>query len=203
SALRIYLALTCFDILGQSDDWKDYGNWLSSKKKADERNNIIDKHHKKELNDILISVNKEYNKIYGVRRSFLKFIYEVISDDDRAKLFDSIKGAKTFTFDIIKEDGSIKVGTNAKRIELTQKQKEDFLFNIRNSFTHKGVSIGDIAGGIFETEKPTKFPGTENPVWTYNAIHYQKIKGDTIMFSVRKWPFVLIEIIENTISKLN
>src|SRR5690606_8549472 len=54
SALRIYLALTCFDILGQSDDWKDYGNWLSSKKKADERNNIIDKHHKKELNDILI-----------------------------------------------------------------------------------------------------------------------------------------------------
>ncbi|WNH10852.1 hypothetical protein [Thalassobellus suaedae] len=185
SALRFYLLITCFDILGQSNDWQDYGSWLQSKNKANERNKVISKHQKRESNDFLISVNKDYNEIYGVKKSFLKFIREVITDKNRTKLFDSIKGTKKLTDDIYNDDGTVTVST-ARRIELTQNQKEDFLFKIRNSFTHKGVSIGDKAGGIFDNEKPLKF-GIEEPVWMFHSIHYQKIKGDTIIFSIRRW----------------
>lgn len=204
SALRIYLALTCFDILGQSDDWIDFNGWLRSKSKTDERNKIFEKHKLKNLQQILISVNNDYNKQYGVKTSFFRFIRESLTTENQQKLFKSIAGQKRLTDEIVKDDGT-KIAATGTSIELTQKQKEEFLLNIRNSFTHKGISIGDAAGGVFEYEQPILFPISENkwePRWIHMAIHHQKVNNSLITFKVQRWPFVLLEIIKDTVIRL-
>ena len=153
SALRIYLTLTCFDILGQPDDWRDFNSWLKSNRHSKERIEIFTKHDKKDLLDSIISIHEEYLSIYGVKRSFFKFMREIISNQDREKLFNSIKGQKSITKTKYNPDGTTTLGIGIQ-IELTDNQKEKFLFDIRNSFTHNGISIGDATGGIFKTEEP-------------------------------------------------
>jgi len=38
--LVVYLLLTCFDRLGQPSDWMDFGSWLQSNKKKEEREQV-------------------------------------------------------------------------------------------------------------------------------------------------------------------
>lgn len=190
SALRFYLILTCFDILGQTDEWSDYDTWLVSNAKKNERENIFNKHREKDLNKLLISINKDYKEIYGVKKSFVNFIRKIISDKNRGLLYASISGIKLLT------------ESSGGRIDLTDKQKEDFLFKIRNSFTHKGISIGDKAGGIFDLEKPLPHNDKNIPKWFYQEIHRCKLNGDHVAISVRKWPLLLIEIVEGTVKEL-
>ena len=197
SALRIYLCLTCFDILGQPDNWTNFNSWLESKSRTDERNEILKKHSKKNHQDFLISVHKDYNNIYGVRKSFFQFIKKSLSAENKVKLFRSIAGQKQLKGSVINSNGSMTPGTGIN-IELTQKQKEYFLFNIRNSFTHKGISMGNSFGGFFDEDQPLDI-GDEKPVWLFQTIHRQKINGNLILFSVCRWPLVLIEIIKDTI----
>lgn len=197
-ALRVYLALTCFDILGQPNDWIDFNSWLRSKKLSKERNAIITKNYSENYSEFILAVNNDYNKIYGVKNSFYKFIREILSEDNRQKLLDSIRTSKQITPRIIKPTGTT-IGT-VREIKLPVEIKEKFLFEIRNSFTHKGISIGNPAGGIFDVEKPIFWPNDSTPKWGFSGIHKKTINGDIISFSVKKWPFVLIEIIEDTIN---
>ncbi|MDO6759610.1 hypothetical protein Q4566_05300 [Tamlana sp. 2_MG-2023] len=198
AALRVYLALTCFDILGQPNDWMDFNSWLRSKKRKKEREEIIDKSLTYNYSEFILSVNNEYNKIYGVKSSFYKFIQEVLSQENKQKLFDSIKTSIQLTPRIVKPTGTTLA--TGREIKLPIERKEKFLFNIRNSFTHKGVSIADPAGGIFDNEKPSLWPPDWKPKWGFSGIHKETINGDLITFSVRRWPFILIEIIEDTIN---
>ena len=198
SALRIYLALTCFDILGQPNDWIDYKSWLISKKTKEERDVILNQVPKTE--NYLIEVYNQYNRIYGVKSSFYKFIRDIISQKDRQKLFESIRTSKQITPQILNKK-STTVATG-RRIEVKTETKEKFLFEIRNSFTHKGISIGNAGGGIFEDDKPFFIPGDDYPTWGFTGIHKKKMNGDLITFSVQRWPFVLTEIIENSLEKI-
>jgi len=200
SALRIYLALTCFDILGQPDDWRDFSSWLKSKSHLSERSKILAKYNKENLQNAIVSIYDDYQNVYGVKRSFFKFIREIISQNDREKLFNSIKGQKRITEPKYNPDGTTTLGTGIQFI-LNEDQKERFLFDIRNSFTHKGFSIGDAASGIFKNEEPILLPDREEPIWLFHGIHSQQIGKDYITFQVQRWPFVLLEIIENTIEK--
>lgn len=198
AALRIYLSLTCFDILGQPNNWIDFGSWLKSKKLKLEREKIINKNYTSNYSEFISAVNNDYNKIYGVKNSFYKFIREILSEKNRLKLFDSINTTIQITPKVVTPNG-ITMATG-KDIEFPIEIKEKFLFNIRNSFTHKGISIGDAAGGIFDTDKPNTLPPDWKPFWGYIGIHTETINGDIINFSVKRWPFVLIEIIEDTIN---
>jgi len=198
SALRIYLALTCFDILGQPDNWTDFSSWLKSKSHLPERSTIFAKYDKEDSQNAILSIYEEYQNIYGVKRSFFKFIREIVSHEDREKLFNSIKGQKRITETKYNPDGTTTLGTGINFV-LNEDQKERFLYDIRNSFTHKGLSIGDAASGIFMNEEPIMLPDRNEPVWLFYGIHSQKIGNDYITFQVQRWPFVLLEIIENTI----
>lgn len=198
-ALRIYLSLTCFDILGQPNDWVDFNSWLRSKKQKNQREIIINRSLNDNYSELILSVNIEYNKIYGVKSSFYKFISEILSQKNRQKLFDSIKTSKQLTPRIVKPTGTTLA--TGREIELPNDRKENFLFNIRNSFTHKGISIANPAGGIFDNEKPILWSPDRKPEWGFSGIHKETIDGDIITFSVRRWPFVLIEIIEDTINE--
>lgn len=201
TALRYYLVLTCFDILGQPNDWKDFQSWLISKKSKKERDSIIEKNGNKDKIDLIKLVHSEYSEIYGVKNSFYKFIREIISKENQQKLFDSIATSIEISPDIITKDGVR--SSMGKSIILEKTHKEKFLFEIRNSFTHKGISIGINMTGLHDFDKPIPYPPDWNPKWLFNPILKKKINGDTIWFKVRRWPFVLIEIVEDTINQKN
>lgn len=201
TALRYYLVLTCFDILGQPNDWKDFQSWLVSTKSKIERDSIIEKNGNKEEIDLIKSVHSEYSEIYGVKNSFYKFMREVISKENQQKLFDSIATDIVISPSVKTKDG-VRSGM-AKSIILENHHKEKFLFEIRNSFTHKGISIGINMTGLHDFDKPTPYPPDWKPVWLFNPILKKKINGDTFWFKVRRWPFVLIEIVEDTINQIN
>lgn len=193
SALITYLLLTCFDVLGQPNDWVDFNSWLRSKKRKKEREDIISKNYNSDYSTFILSVNNQYNKLYGAKSSFIKFIREILTPENKKKLFNSIATSK-----IIPQ----KIETNvphARRIELDEHYKENFIYKIRNSFTHKGVAIANASGGVFNIDEPDLWPPDWKPAWGYSEIHREKIKGDEISFSVQRWPFVLIEIIEDQI----
>ena len=191
AALRNYLLLTCFDILGQTEDYIDFFSWLQSKKHKEERENIIKKCEGTDFVLNMTNVYKEYNSIYGVSKSFHHFIYQILSDENRDKLFDSI--------DIKKR--SVSEGKPIG-INVTEKMKSDFLFLIRNSFTHNGEALASTSGGVyypFDVEKPLFHPVLKKELWGYYWFYSEvkeKVRKD---YLVRKWPNLLVEIIEDTI----
>ena len=192
AALRNYLLLTCFDILGQTEDYIDFFSWLQSKKLKEERENIIKKCEGTDIVLNMINVHKEYNSIYGISKSFHRFIYQILSDENRNKLFDSI--------DIKRRSVS-----DSKPIEInvSEKMKSDFLFLIRNSFTHKGKALASPTGGVYYPfdgeEKPFFDPVLKKEMWGY-FWNYSEVKEKyRTDYFARKWPSLLVEIIEDTI----
>lgn len=198
TALRFYLALTCFDILGQPTDWMDFQSWLISSKVKEERETIIDKNSTKKGTEFIKSVYSEYTQIYGVKNSFYRFMREVISDENRKKLFESVSTNIQLTPAIKTSEGVL--SPTGRKIILDNTHKEKFLFEIRNSFTHKGISTGIDMAGLNDFDKPNLIPPDWRPIWMYIPILKKEINGDIIWFNVRRWPFVLTEIIEDTIN---
>jgi hypothetical protein len=135
--LIVYLLLTCFDILGQNKEWMNFDTWLKSGKNKVERNDILsnidvnkDLLHK--VKDILL----EYNKIYGARTSFNNFIDNILPDESRSLLLNSIRNTR---------DG---IADNLENRKL--------LYEIRNNYTHHGFGVP--IGAIYNRMAP--------PGWT-------------------------------------
>lgn len=199
AALRVYLALTCFDILGQPTEWLDFNSWLNSKRKRNERDFIIKDNLNSDYSKFISDVHQEYNKIYGVKNSFNRFITEILSDTNREKLLTSIRTSVEVTPRILSDTGTTLATTKWK--EISDERKIRFLFKIRNSFTHKGISIESPGGGIFDIEKAERHPHNGKLTWSFNQIHRENINGEVIYFHVQRWPFLLVDIIEDTINK--
>lgn len=153
------------------------------------------------MNESIIEINDDYNKIYGVRNSFMRFIKETLSLENQNKLFNSIRGSVKLTDSIRNQDGTQTIATGAD-YNLNQKEKEDFIYYIRNSFTHKGIPLGDTRGGYFDREGPMNLGSIKEPelLWREVALYSKKIDGNEITFKVIKWPELLIEIIEDTLN---
>lgn len=199
SALRIYLALTCFDILGQQHEWVDFTTWLKSSRTKAERDVIFSKHTYKSTVEQHIAVHEEYTRIYGVKNSFYRFMRETISEESRNKLMGSIR--------VGKKDKSLPSTRLALpiNIDVNTDFKEKFLYKIRNSFTHKGISYGDYAAVIFKNslgDIPLR-NGDGSWMWPFKEIFEEEKGGDHLIYRVAGWPFILIEIIEDVISKAN
>jgi hypothetical protein len=189
SALRYYLILTCFDILGSNSEFIDFSGWLTSSKHKTERETIFNSISDQSLcAGSLKAVYDKYNEIYGVSKGFKRFINEVISKENREKLLDSIKVRK--------------IGYNPRKeikYEPTENKKINFLYEIRNSFTHMGNSYASPAGGIFEDDgAPVVIDGKEK--WGYQRIHIDERMEFYYEFSVRKWPHLLVDIVNDTIA---
>lgn len=204
SALLYYLSLTCFDILGQPDEWIDFSSWLESKKGniKKERELQFEKVSHLDLQNQLIEVHNFYKRKYGFKNSFFRFIDEILDTDQRRRLFETID-AHTIVEEgnSINESGDI-VYNYGKQItedySLTEKEKKKFLLNIRNYFTHKGVSIGDYSGGIFYFEDDKM----EIEHSWYSREIYRTRKGENqkfVCYSVYRWPQIFITLIEEVL----
>lgn len=184
-SLRNYLLLTCFDILGQSNSFKDFGAWLSASSTESERFSVLEK--AKERSSLLESityVHAEYLAKYGARRAFYRFVQEVLPASAADDLFYSI---------------SIRKIDTAKNIEIEKveapEKKLAFLFDVRNSFTHKAVNTGSPAGGVFPNwGAPVLIDGV--PMQGWEPIHWERKNDYHLTYGVRDWPNALIRTVE-------
>jgi len=160
-----YLYLTCFDRLGQSANYLPFGDWLRSSKRKDERKSVLQKASQTgNLEEVIRKVHDQYNKLYGVKSSFLRFVREILPPDVRSKLLDSIERVKvTNQPDLV-------------RSEANDQEKETYLFDRRNNYTHEAdfrPPSGEWFGG-----------GMASPVQEFHATYWTSTR-------TYDWPNIL------------
>lgn len=184
-ALRNYLLLTCFDLLGHQNDFVDFGNWVQSKKYQSEFDDaeratapVVD------LKSRIHQIHAKYIEIYGVKRSFFRFIFHVIPPSARADLLFNIKIEQTDP-------------QNHQVLETIndEQRKAEFLYWIRNAYTHSAINTGTPAGGVFEGfDQPVMIDG--KPMKGYVSINHRIIGNRHYEISARDWPFALQRAVE-------
>lgn len=185
-ALRNYLLLTCFDVLGQTREWIAFDAWLKAKKCREERAVAVG-----QLTDttnpvaVASALHEKYVELYGVKLSFYNFIHTVISSDARTMLYQSIKVPTTL--------GSPQ-GINSN--QAFDSARDELLFRIRNRYTHQAQSFGNSSGGVFDpSEKHYDSGGREVKVWELVVSDFSE-ENQTNSF-IRDWPNVLISVVKN------
>lgn len=183
-SLRTYLLLTCFDLLGQPDEFMDFGAWLRAGRTREERDSIL--LSIPDVGDFVQRVSmmhEAYLGIYGVKKSFLRFIDDVIPEASKASLLYSIRVSE---FD----------PTENREIGILDEEtrKTGFLYWVRNSYTHKAISTGSPAGGVFSNwGMPILIDGVPKMGW--EPICTRIDGGKHYSYGVRNWPTVLIEVV--------
>lgn len=119
-ALRFYLLLTCFDILGQESEFIDFNEFLNSNKFKTERIKLLREFSTEtEISKIKI-MYEYYLKIYGFKKRYLYFIDNILDETQRNRLYSTIKIQKVYN--------AFKAGVRAEDI-VTVKKKNDFLLS--------------------------------------------------------------------------
>lgn len=179
-SLRNYLLLTCFDLLGQTKQYKDFHTWLVARSTKDERKTALSKVSKcTPIMKAVRKVHREYLDVYGIKKSFFRFINEVIPTKTRTALFYSVR--------IRKIDS--KQNLEIEQVE-SEEDKAKFLFAVRNLFTHRAINVGSPAGGVFVNfGDPILIDGKLKQGW--HPIYWEEKPGLRIEYSVRDWPTVL------------
>jgi hypothetical protein len=178
--LVVYLLLTCFDRLGQPAPYSTFEQFLRSKKAS----------HKRLREDALKSVvetdyistalilNQAYNKEYGVRNSFYRFIEDVLPSYQLDLLLDSIM--------IV--GGLYILGDSEQADDITKKK---YLYALRNSYTHQAESKpGTTIPFATEEIDPTS---PEKVFYFYEDIRTDKMYH---WVSFSQWPKVLIDCVK-------
>jgi hypothetical protein len=114
----VYLMLTCFDVLGQPADWRDFRSWLDGKeptKVAVTSTSLIEQ--SKQLYEA-------WSKQYGVRNSFYRFMDEVLPPDALQRLLAGIE------YLILSNPPTITQQNG------DDDKKKRWLFEVRNRSTH-------------------------------------------------------------------
>lgn len=187
SALRFYLLLTCFDILGSTRDYVPFSTWLESKTSSNERDIIVSSIKEQDIISKVSKIYSSYNDLYGPTQGFKRFISEVLSEESRNKLYKSVQILKI-------KDGQLQ----DTDYHPSEKQKINFLLKIRNSFTHSGLSFATSGGGLFSDPDDAIMINNQK-MWSLQVFYKIEKTGYHYLYGVRKWPSVLIEIIEETI----
>jgi len=149
--LRTYLLLTCFDQLGLQKGWLTFDNYLESTKTKKEISAMLEQlKHETELYKMK-TIYESYKKDYSVKHAFMNFINEILNEETKNELINSIR---------------IKIH-NPKNLletkESTTQEKLDYLYKVRNDFTHNSFSTG-----IFIN------PLANDTNWTYRETYYLK-----------------------------
>ena len=181
--IRTYLILTCFDSLGQPDKWRFFPDWISSKSKTKEREEIIDRIQTSNNLDFAHQLFIKYNQVYGVKRAFFRFIDEIIDDNLREQMFSKLQIriiAEPSKEEIIKEDHEL------------QEIKKHCLFKIRNDFTHNTYSKEALS---LKKDKVQK-------IWIHRETYYKNknpILGHHVA-TMKDYPNLLKTIVFNGIA---
>ncbi|WP_208281750.1 hypothetical protein [Massilia oculi] len=194
-ALMYYLLLTCFDLLGQPADWVPFSTWLESRKKADERNAAVQTIPERvDALAIAKHLNTAYQSIYGVKNSFHHFVQHVLTDEERKELY--------FNIQIVRgqKGGDPNTSYPALGYVESEKAKLDWLFSLRNKFTHNAVTMGNPGAGIFpQAYDAITIDG--KPRKGYLEIYRESKNDEWIIYQVRDWPFVLQRLIQSALAR--
>jgi len=164
-----YHLLTCFDLLGQPTNWMPFHNWLTSncKEHVHQREEALlapsTEQVNKETNPIVLSslaLFESYNMFHGVRRSFYRFLHDILSSTAKNDLFASIR---IRSCNLPPDTGDWQFGDD--------KDKEKYLFSLRNDYTHNA----QLRQGLHPEFLSKKF-----------SIHDGWISRDQI-FDAKKW----------------
>lgn len=194
-ALMYYLLLTCFDLLGQPAEWVPFSEWLNSSKKTAERQAAVDIiPPNADPVEITKNLNKIYQSTYGVKTSFNNFVLNTLTKSERENLYFSIKINREK-----KNDDPNGSNINLGEID-NEKKKLDFLFGLRNKFTHSAITMGSSAAGLFpQTYDAIEIDGKMKK--GYIEIHREAKNDEWLAYSVRDWPFVLQRLIESALER--
>jgi hypothetical protein len=135
-SLVAYLLLTCFDLLGQDPDWMKFDSWLKSNstKQKNERQQAIqsipDGAGPVETTEALLA---RYNEIYSMGSGFKNLLRDKLPDQARRNLFDTIAIKKCVAPPL--------AGETELPIVLDEEKKIDWLFQLRNGYTHRAEYV--------------------------------------------------------------
>ncbi len=202
-SLSVYLLLTCFDKLGQPEEFLTFKNWLSSKQKLnkDEVQAALQKIPPN--SDIVESARilSEYHQnIYGVKKAFYKGI-DLIPEKFRINLLSSINICTKPDF------GKTPPNVSTPGVEITDKStieklRYKYLYEKRNRFTHDleqyHSSSSPYLAGMPDHGQAAWVAEIRNSKLNYWGVH-QEYEPHGIVgaycYSISNWPFVLFEAI--------
>ncbi len=130
--LVTYLYLTCFDQLGTPvKGWRFFPEWVTSNSCSNEVHEAIESTINNfgsiDLEEIKMGVKniyKYYHEIYGVKKTFFRFLHEILPLQKRKMLLNSIYVEK--------------LANDSEKLALVidDVYKENWLFETRNNYTH-------------------------------------------------------------------
>lgn len=199
SSLTNYLSLTCFDILGQNREHVEFLSWLNSKKKIhiDERS-LESSDEENTLEEKMKQLYQKYILLYGTKNSFYDFILKKINAEQKAKLLNSIRGSRRISEHKtwIDENGNqVTKPQGNEKCTISEIEKLKFLYKMRNSFTHKGHTIGESYAVLWRDEYLIK-EENDNLDFSFSAIYEEFVGKELISYEVSNWPWLLIEILK-------
>lgn len=190
-SLRIYLLLTCFDLLGQPESYKDFPSWLSAKSTFEERRAAISRlTNPKDPASSAAELYHAYNETYGTRKSFFRFVQVVLPESSRNELLFSIKLRR---IDNVLNTEIEEIGEDREKLK--------YLYKLRNLFTHNALYPASGDAGLFpEVDQWWLIDG--KLMKGYRAIYQDTRDTDRIEFSVRDWPDALIRAVNVGVARI-
>lgn len=200
-ALVVYLLLTCFDRLGQTQGKHiSFQNWLESKKESyTSQKSVALKQlaSNSQPNVVASTLYKEYLTLYGVGKSFLHGI-DNLNPYNRERLLNSIDVKFNPEF------GSVGSNVSTPSYPLDNPKKESklklgYLFDLRNRFTHNLEQFNSLS-----TPACSEMFFKKGASWSviirgckviYLGVHQEhfKEKDGANVYTLSDWPFVLFE----------
>ena len=190
-ALRNYLLLTCFDVLGARSEHLDFQSWLRARRTAQVRDAAIAALPAgAAAAHIAATLHRKYLDEFGATQAFYRLLREVLPADDRSALLFSVRVREI----------DIEKNLEVRAID-DSNVKEDFLFEVRNKFTHEARDVGSPAGGVFtDWGKAVLIEGVPQMGW--EPIHHAYSGNTRVEHAVRDWPTALINAVRAGIATL-
>ncbi len=173
--LRLYLLLTCFDVIGRYPaNWGNIFSQVTEKLDLDPNTFVTRKSDVFPMDYTI--VYQSINDVYALKNSFYYFINTIIGPKRRRDLLDSI---------VIKKIG--KYSSEILDYEASDNEKLKFLFDIRHCYSGYGNKLG-----------------CDENLLELHAVDDMHIENDNYYhFSVQWNPTLIVKIIEEVISRSN
>ncbi|WOI84504.1 MULTISPECIES: hypothetical protein [Enterobacteriaceae] len=217
-ALVVYLLLTCFDLLGQSQSHVPFMKWLTSNDPVlVEERRVAAEGLDSENNDCVahaLGLVEYYNRHHGATVAFYSGI-DQLPESSRNHLLSTV--------DVAKEDPDARKPENKDknisycRIPINNdsrvlKLQKEYLYTKRNEFTHQlsqtHFSSVPMMSGFGRAPDTNNIRQESGASWTIyvndGKIHYGGINQETrdkYVYTLSDWPFVLFEVLYSAIGE--
>lgn len=168
--LVVYLSLTCFDTLGQPEEYKTFDVWIKSY-----QGNASNEISSENIREKIIQLFHEYQSEYGVKNSFFNFLRRMKNEPSYEKVLMSIN-----------PDRAIKLDMEENLV--LNNFREAWMYSYRNSFTHRSrncnfdIFQGENSIAILE---PITFSGNKYHVYIEDGIIIKNL-NECIVVGIKK-----------------